>query len=409
MPNCKYFLLGGGLAAVSAVRQLRKLDATATIVLAASEPHLPYDRPPLSKQYLRGEMDRTKLFLDPSQFYPERNPNTSTKSKVKRLEVKDRRVVLENEEIIRYEKLLIATGGRPRPLEVPGVSLQGIYYLRTIEDCEAIRTAAAPGRRALVVGAGFIGMELAASLTQRGVKVTVVEVTPSIWSRFLDSSMASFFLTYCEERGISFLTGESIAEFKGSQRVSSAVTSRGRELECDFVCIGVGILPNTEIAQAAGLKVDNGIVVDEFLQTADPDIFAAGDAASYFDSIFDKQRRVEHWGHAEYTGILAAQNMLGAKKPYDLVTYVWSDIFDLHLEFAGDETEAKEILLRGKLEDKSFTFLYLKDGILRAYFAVNTSPKEFSPLQMLIKRKADLGGKSDLLTDKGYDLKQLLG
>jgi NADPH-dependent 2,4-dienoyl-CoA reductase/sulfur reductase-like enzyme len=199
-----------------------------------------------------------------------------------------------------------------------------------------------------------------------------------------------------------------VTEIRGQDRPSSVVTRSGKKLPCDFVCIGVGIVPNVELAYQAGLTVDNGVVVNEYLQSSHPDIYAAGDVANYQDPVFAKRRRVEHWGHAEYCGQLAGQNMAGANNTYDLVTYVWSDIFDLHLEFAGDETEHDRVLLRGRFEDKSFTVLYLKRHVLTAYFAVNASSKEFPILQRLIRHKRDLAGKELQLQDPTYAIKELL-
>ena len=196
--------------------------------------------------------------------------------------------------------------------------------------------------------------------------------------------------------------------FRGRGRPSAVLTRSGKELPCDFVCIGVGIVPNVELAQQAGLQVDNGIVVNEFLQSSHPDIYAAGDVANYLDPVMGKRRRVEHWGHAEYCGQLAGQNMAGAGMPYDLLTYVWSDLFDLHLEFAGDESEHDRVLLRGRFQEKSFTVLYLKERVLKAYFAVNTGSKEFPVLQRLIRLKKDLTGKEAHLQDPSAALKALL-
>jgi NADPH-dependent 2,4-dienoyl-CoA reductase/sulfur reductase-like enzyme len=254
----------------------------------------------------------------------------------------------------------------------------------------------------VIVGAGFIGLELAASLTQKGVRVAVVEAAPRVWARFADPALATFFQDYCARKGIAFYTGEKVSEIRGGSRPSAVVTMAGRELPCDFVCVGVGIVPNVELAREAGLAVDNGIVVNEFLQSSHADIYAAGDVAAYLDPVFGKRRRVEHWGHAEYSGQLAGRNMAGARDPYDLLTYVWSDVFDLHLEFAGDESEHDVVLLRGRQEDGAFTVLYLREGALRAYFAVNADPKELPILQRLIRTGAILDGREEQLRDPAF-------
>lgn len=407
MKATKYLLIGGGLAAHQAARTLREQDGRGAIVLVGDEPHVPYDRPPLSKEFLRGEKPREQLLFDPESYFAEHGIELHLGGGVRRLDVAGKSVALENGETMTFEKALIATGGRPVHLNLPGGELPGVHYLRTLDDAAAIAAEAGPGRRAVLVGAGFIGLEAAASLAQKGVRATVIEAQPRIWARFADESLADFFQSYCAERGVTFLTGETVAEIRGRERVQAIVTRSGQELPGDFVLIAVGIIPNVELAREAGLAVENGIVVDEYLETSHPDFYAAGDVASYVDPIFEKRRRVEHWGHAEYTGQLAGQNMAGGRAPYDLLTYVWSDIFDLHLEFAGDESEHDRVLLRGGMEDKAFTMLFLKDHTLRAYFAINTGAKEFPALRRLIRNKTNLAGKEAELQDPGFALKGL--
>ncbi len=408
MKSTKYLLIGGGLASSQAAKQLRAHDGRGAITLVGEEPYVPYDRPPLSKEFLRGEKRRDELFFDPEQYFHDQDIGLVLGVAVQRLNLDDKTAILANGEAMRFEKALIATGGRPVRLKLPGGDLPGVHYLRTLDDSDAIATEAAQGKRAVLIGAGFIGMEVAASLTQRGVRVTVIEAQPHIWARFADATLAGFFQDYCTQKGVTFHTAEMVTEIRGHDRPSSVVTRSGKELPCDFVCVGVGIVPNVELAHAAGLKVDNGVVVNEYLQASDPDIYAAGDVANYQDPVFAKRRRVEHWGHAEYCGQLAGQNMAGANNTYDLVTYVWSDIFDLHLEFAGDETEHDQVLFRGRFENRSFTVLYLKRHILTAYFAVNASSKEFPILQHLIRHKRDLAGRELQLQDPTYALKGLL-
>ncbi len=408
MESTKYLLIGGGLASSQAAKQLREHDGRGAITLVGEEPYVPYDRPPLSKAFLRGEKPRDELFFDPEQYFHDHDVGLVLGVAVQQLKLADKTAILANGEAIRFEKALIATGGRPVHLKLPGGDLPGVHYLRTLDDSAAIETEAGRGKRAVFIGAGFIGMEVAASLTKRGVHVTVIEAQPHIWARFTDATLAGFFQDYCTQRGVTFHTDEMVTEIRGRDRPSSVVTRSGKELPCDFVCIGVGIVPNVELASQAGLTVDNGVVVNEYLQSSHPDIYAAGDVANYQDPVFAKRRRVEHWGHAEYCGQLAGQNMAGANNTYDLVTYVWSDIFDLHLEFAGDETEHDRVLLRGRFEDKSFTVLYLKRQVLTAYFAVNASSKEFPILQRLIRYQRDLAGKELQLQDPTYAIKGLL-
>ena len=406
--STKYLLIGGGLASSQAAKQLREMDPQGPITLVGEESYVPYDRPPLSKEFLRGEKPRDALFFDPEQYFHDHGIELILGVAVRQLMPATKTALLASGETIAFEKALLATGGRPVRLKLPGGDLPGVHYLRMLDDAAALAAEAGRGKQAVLIGAGFIGMEVAASLTQLGVQVTVIEAQPHIWPRFADASLAGFFQDYCTERGVTFYANETVTEIAGRGRPSSVRTRSGRELPCDFVCIAVGIVPNVELAQQAGLTVNNGIVVNEYLQSSHPDIYAAGDIANYHDPVMGKRRRVEHWGHAEYCGELAGQNMAGARNPYDLLTYVWSDIFDLHLEFAGDESEHDQALLRGRFEDKSFTVLYLKQHVLTAYFAINTGSKEFPVLQRLIRLKKNLTGKEAQLQDPTFAIRALL-
>ena len=406
--SVKYVLIGGGLAAGQAAKQIRVADRSGPIVLVGQEPHVPYDRPPLSKEFLRGEKPRAQLFFDPESFYRDRGIELMLGVAAEEMDTARKTIRLANGDVLAFEKALIATGGRPVRLRVPGADLPGVHYLRTLDDSAAIAAEAIPGRRAVIIGGGFIGLELAASLTQKGVRVAVVEAAPHAWARFADPTLAGFFQGYCARKGVAFHTGERVSEIRGEGRASAVVTQAGSELPCDFVCVGVGIVPSVELARESGLAVDNGVVVNELLQSSHPDVYAAGDVARYLDPVFGKRRRVEHWGHAEYTGQLAGRNMVGAREPYDLLTYVWSDIFDLHLEFAGDESEHDQVLVRGRLEDGAFTVLYLEQSALRAYFAIGGDSRGLPILQRLIRARTTLVGREEQLQDPGFALDGLL-
>ncbi|MBI2867967.1 MAG: FAD-dependent oxidoreductase [Chloroflexi bacterium] len=408
MKETTYLLMGGGVTSLNAAKQLRQHDPTGAITIVAAEPYLPYNRPPLTKEYLLNKQERTGLFFEPAPFYQTNRIDVLTSLTVTKLELPTKRVILSNGQDLFFGKALLATGGRPRLLQLPGADLPGVHYLRTIDDADAIRKHAVSGARVVVIGAGFIGMEIAASLTSIGLKAHVVEVGPYIWNRFLDQATASFYQDYCQQRGITFSTDNVVMAFQGEGRVQAVVLRDGTELPCDLVCVGVGILPNDELAKQAGLAVDNGIVVNQYLQSSHHDIYAGGDVASYHDPVFNKRRRVEHWGHAEYCGMIAGMNMAGKQQSYDLLTYVWSDLFDLHLEFAGDETESDQLLLRGTFDKEAFTVFFLKGGRLRAYLSTNMPDKEFLTYQRLIRRKVDLSGKAAVLKDRNTDLKTLL-
>lgn len=408
MESTRYLLIGGGLASSQAAKQLRQLDPQATITLVGDEPYVPYDRPPLSKEFLRGEKSKDQLYFDAESSLRAQGIDLILGTQVQRLDLAGKEAWLSKGQAIRFEKALLATGGRPVRLTIPGANLPGVQCLRTLDDATAIVSHGAKGSQAVLIGAGFIGLEVAASLTQRGVQVTVIESQSHIWPRFADATLAQVIQDYCATKGVTFRTNEIVTEIHRHDQAFSVTLKSGATLPCNFVCIGVGIVPNVELAQQAGLAVNNGIVVNEYLESSHPDIYAGGDVANYPDPLFGKRRRVEHWGHAEYCGQLAAKNMAGARTPYDLLTYVWSDIFDLHLEFAGDESEHDQVLTRGCLEDRSFIILYLKQHVLKAYFAINASGKDFPPLQRFIRLKEDLSGKESLLQDPAVPLKSLL-
>lgn len=409
MESVKYLLIGGGLAAQRAAAAIRQRDPSGSILLVSRENHLPYDHPPLSKEYMKGGMPREKVFLQPQSFYREQSVDLALGRAAERLDAAGKTATLAGGEVVPFQKALLATGGRPVRLKVPGADSPGVHYLRTLEDAEAISNDAQPGRRAVLIGGGFIGLELASSLTQRGVAVTLLERGERIWRRFADERLAAFFQSYCGARGVTILKNEQPARIGGTGRAASVVTASGKELPCDFVCVAVGIVPETELAVQAGLKTEDGaIVVDDHLRTSHGDIYAAGDVAAFGDPYSGRRRRVEHWGGADYGGTLAGENMAGADRRYDLLTYVWSDIFDVHLEFAGDESAPDRAVMRGGFSDKSFAMLYLKAGRLAAYYAVNYKRKQYVPLQKLIMGRTDLSGRESQLQDPAFDLATLL-
>lgn len=407
MPSVKYLLIGGGLASAEAAKQVRRVDAEGSIALVSEERLLPYNRPPLSKEYLRGEATEALEFASAAD-YEELRVTTVLGSAVTSLDAAASTATLDNGEVYSYEQALLATGGSPVSLPVPGADLAGVYYLRDAGDADAIGAAAKEAKRAVVVGAGFIGLETAASLRQMGLDVTVVEMADAIWPRFADRNLAAHVQKLSEARGVEFLMGSPVEGFAGDRGRVSAVLAGGTSVACDLAVVGVGIRPNTGLAEGAGLEVDSGIVVDEQMRTSAPNVFAAGDVANYHDPIFEKRRRVEHWGHAEYSGQVAGANMAGEEMRYDLLTYVWSDIFDLHLEAAGDEGESDTSVVRGDMEAGSFTVLYLKDDRMTAYFSVNTPAREFPVFQRLIRRKKDLGGRLGDLRNPEFNVRELL-
>ena len=403
----RYLLIGGGLASFHAAKQIRRADPDGSILIACDEPFPPYDRPPLSKEYLRGEKTQEELILASLGALAEDRIELALADRVESIAPERKEADLASGRRIRFEKTLIATGGRPVVLRLPGAGLDGIHYLRTLADADRIASAATSGRRAAIIGGGFIGVELAATLRQRGLEVTLIEALPRVWARFADERLSTFIQSYCEQRGVCFRTGSAIRAFEGGATLTGVTLASGETLPCDLACVGVGIVPNVELANAAGLEVDDGIVVDELLRTSHSDIYAAGDVINYPDSIFGRRRRVEHWGHAEYGGQIAGKNMAGGSTPYELLSYVWSDIFDLRLEFAGDETDPDTVLQRGRFEDGAFSILYLRGGALTAFFAINASARDLGSLRRLIQMKQPLSGRESELQDPASNLRSL--
>ena len=372
MEHTSYVIIGGGLAAVAAADALRRRDKTGRLMLIAAEPHPPYDRVPLSKEYLLGEMERDQVFLRRPRFYERNKVELILNQAATALDLNTRQVTLANGTQIAFDKLLLATGGRPRRLPIPGDDLDGIYYLRNLEDTEAIQQAVQGARRAVVVGGGFIGCELATAFAKLGLTTTVVELTPAVLSLVIDPETSEFVQSYLRQQGVTVLTNTGAARFIGEQgRVKAVATNTGEELAADFVAVGVGIAPNTELAAAAGLSVDNGVVVNEYLEAADG-VFAAGDMANYYSPILGHRLRVEHYDVALQHGRVAGANMTGERQAYTELPYFFSFMGEVQLNVIGDMSRRERWVRRGDLcLDPGFVQFYFADGLLQAMLSVN--------------------------------------
>ena len=372
MERVPYVIIGGGLAGVAAADAIRRRDKTGRLVLVCAEGHPPYDRVPLSKDYLLGNIEREQIFLRQPRFYERNKVELLLHQPATAIDVGQRLVTLADGSQLGFEKLLLATGGRPRRLPIPGVDLDGIYTLRNLEDTEAIRSALARAPRVVVIGAGFIGCELAAAFAQLGVATTVLELTPAPLSLVVDPETSAFVTDYLCQQGVTILTNTGAARFLGEQgRVRAVVTSTGEELPADLVAVGVGIAPNTELAAAAGLTVDNGVVVNEFLEAADG-IFAAGDMARYYSPLCGRHLRVEHYDVALQHGRVAGANMTGAQQAYDELPYFFSFMGEVHINMVGDMSRREQVVRRGALSlDPGFLQGYFADGMLQAVLSVN--------------------------------------
>jgi 3-phenylpropionate/trans-cinnamate dioxygenase ferredoxin reductase subunit len=370
-----YVIIGGGLAATAAIDAIRRRDKTGRLVLIGAEVHLPYDRVPLSKDYLLGRMEREDVFLRRPRFYERHRVEQFLGQSATAADVSTRTVTLDDGGEVGFEKLLLATGGRPRRLSITGADLDGIYYLRTLEDSDALRVAMANARRAVVVGGGFIGCEVATAFAQSGLQTTLIEVTPAPLSLVLDAETSAFIASFLSQQGVTLRTDTAAAQFVGAQgRVERVVTNGGEDIEADVVVIGVGIAPNTELAVAAGLSVDNGVVVNEYLEAADA-IYAAGDIARYYSPTLGRHLRVEHYDVALQHGRTAGANMAGAHLAYTELPYFFSHMGALHIDVIGDMSVRHRCVRRGPLSlEPGFAQFYFADDFLQAALFINGKP-----------------------------------
>ncbi len=366
-----HVIVGASLAGTAAAGALRREGFDGRVVLVGDEPDPPYERPPLSKEYLRGEKPAEDLRLREEGWWDENDVELRLSTRVVRLDPAAREVELSDGERLGYDRLLLATGARNRPLSMPGGGLAGVFQLRTLEDADRLREASRAGARAVVVGAGFIGMEVAASLRSLGLDVTVVEVFEAPLVRAIGAEMGRVLEAIHRDRGVAFRFGEGVERLEGDGRVGRVVTTGGEAIDADLVVAGVGVRPNAELAEDAGLPVDNGILVNERLETNLPGVFAAGDVANHEHPVFGRRIRVEHFDNASRMGAAAAGNMLGRGASFDDAHWFWSDQYEHTIDHAGFAPEWDQVVVRGSVEERDFVAFYLKDGLLRAAFGVD--------------------------------------
>jgi 3-phenylpropionate/trans-cinnamate dioxygenase ferredoxin reductase component len=366
-----FVIVGASVAGGSAAVRLREEGFDGRLVLIGAENHYPYERPPLSKTFLRGETPFEESLLRPVDWYREQRVELRLGTSATALDPKERTVTLEGGEVLRYDRCLIATGARNRRPPVPGLDMAGVHQLRTVRDADAIREEIAPGRRAVVVGMGFIGSEVAASLRQKGVEVTTIDGGTVPLGRVLGEEIGGILGEVHREHGVTTHFEQVVAAFEGDTRVRRVVTKDGLSVDCDFAVVGMGVQPNTELAEAAGLNVDNGIVVDELCRAGEEGVFAAGDVANHFHPVFGVHIRTEHWNNAIHQGEAAAVNMLGRTDPYVELPWFWSDQYEHNLQYVGFHTDWDDLVIRGRTEDRRFVAFYVKDGRVQSVLALN--------------------------------------
>ena len=356
MTSFELVIVGGGLASARAIKSFREAGGEGTIALISRDSTLPYHRPPLSKKFLRGETDEEPLVED-EKFYADNGVEVMLETSVTSVDTQEHAVVLDGDRL-GYKRLLLASGAWPRRLSVPGADLEGVFTLRTVGNSKAIREAAADAERAVVVGAGFIGMEVAASLRQIGKEVSLVHLGRWLFDQLGVEQLSDELAALYESKGVELVLGNEVEAFHGDGRLEKVTTKNGREVEADLAVVGVGVDPVTDFLDGSGITVDNGIVVDDRFRTNVPDVFAAGDVANFFDSLFGRQRRIEHWSNANYQGTEVGKALAGGEGRYDTVSSFFTEIFGITIKVFGDAKRDAQVVVHGSLRENDLYVLY---------------------------------------------------
>jgi 3-phenylpropionate/trans-cinnamate dioxygenase ferredoxin reductase subunit len=371
MTEQTFVIVGAALAGAKAAEELRQQGFDGRLVLIGSESELPYERPPLSKEYLRGESKREDMQVHDEAFYRDGKIELMLDATATAIDPTGGLVHLEDGEPIKFDALLLTTGASPRRLNLPGHELDGIHYLRTITDSEAIRAKLETGGHVAVIGGGWIGSEIAASAREKGLEVTMIADQDLPNAQVFGREIGQFYRDVHAKHGVELVFGDGAAAFGGNGTVSSVRTVSGRVVDCDFVVVGAGAIPNIELAQQAGLVVDNGIVVDSHLRSSAPNVYAAGDVANAWHPFYEQRIRIEHWGNALKQGPAAARSMLGSDEEYQLLPYFFSDQYDVGMEYAGRADPNDEVVFRGDRNAAEFIAFWLRDGRITAGMNVN--------------------------------------
>ncbi|MBW7837104.1 MAG: FAD-dependent oxidoreductase [Sphingomonadales bacterium] len=397
-------IVGAGQAAAQAIQTLQANEFDGKIALIGDEAYVPYERPPLSKGLLAGEIELEKLFFKKPAYFAEKGIDLRLKTSVTRIERAAKRLKLDDGSTLAYDQLLLATGARVRRISIPGADLSGVHYLRGIDDVLGIRAELAPGKRLVLVGAGYIGLEVAAVANKLGTQVTVLEMMDRVMARVVAPAVSAFYDQVHRAAGVDIRLQTGVVAFEGDGRVTAVVTDKGDRVAADMVIVGIGVVPNVELAKDAGLAVDNGIVVDDCCRTSDPDIFAAGDVTNHPSALMGRNIRLESVQNAVSQGRAAALAMLGKPEPYNEVPWFWSDQYDLKLQIAGLSEPTDEAIVRGDPATRKFSVAYLRDGVFVAINTINML-KDFLPAKKLIAEKRVVDKTK--LADPNVSLKEL--
>lgn len=402
----KYVLIGGGLASATAAETIRKHDSQGAILIIGAEEHAPYNRPPLSKEYLRGEAGNDDVVIHPESWYKDNGVDLAQGTRAIAVDAKSKTVALDSGVGVGYDKLLLATGATPRKLDAPGADGPNVHLLRTWDDSNSLK--AHLGKKIVLVGGGYIGVEVAASFLQSGGKATIIDPGSQLWSKFASPEYAAFLKGKLEAAGGEIILGDAVTAINDH----GVITKNGKSVDGDLVLVAIGVVPNLDLAKAAGLEVDdkkNGVIVNECLETSVPDIYAAGDIAGFQDPVLGKPWRVEHWNNAFWHGEIAGANMAGVRTPYDHVANFFSDELDIHFELFGDPQGGKGGLFHGEPSSNRFDELYVNDaGQAVMVISVNPPDDLFDVLDKIPRQKPMVRGREAEIRRADFDLGKLL-
>ena len=398
-------IIGSGQAAIQAAISLKKNEFTGSIKIIGEEDHLPYQRPPLSKDFLLDEYKLERVSLKKKEFYEENRVDLILGKRAESIDTILKEIILSDKNKIYYDQLIIATGSRVRKLNVPGSDKKGLYYLRDLDDASALKQRLKENKKMVIVGAGYIGLEVASVAASLGVEVTVIEMANRVMNRTVDPIISSYYQKLHESHGVKIHLDNGLKEFEGDASVTAVLCSDGLRLEADLVVIGAGVLPNQEIAIKAGLECNNGIIVNEFGETSNEHVFACGDCTNHPNKSLNTRLRLESVHNAMEQSKTVANTIMGNRKPYDQVPWFWSDQYDHKLQLVGISGEHDETIMRGSESEQKFLLFYLKNSELIAVNAINSS-KEFLICRKLVANKVKIS--SDAIRDQSVNLNNLL-
>lgn len=388
MRKVDFLLVGGGVATAKCAEVLRKEGADGSILIISVDNYRPYHRPPLSKGLLLGYEQKEGVFFHKESFYEQNGVDLLLNTRIVRLSPDKNMVTDEKGDEFEFGKMLVATGSSPRIMKIEGGDLENIFYLRNLDHSLAIKAAMESAKGAAIIGGGFIGMELASAFMQNNIPTTMIVRESELFGKLGSKEISGFFLGFYQEKGVEIWFQEEAARIEGKSEVENVVTKSGKELPCDIAAIGIGVIPETAFLEGSGVGLENGIKTDKYLKTSRDDIYAAGDVANFYDPILRKQHRIEHWDNAIKQGELAAKNMLGQQVPYNIVSYFFSDLFDISFDFLGDNSNIDEVITEGSFEEKSLALYYLKNKVVKAAFLLMRSPEEREKAEQMIIEQA---------------------